>query len=109
MIVLGAVYLLSRNRLLRAALLALTASRLYPGVHWASDVVGGALLGTAALLWAFGGRGWGPGSAAPRSALPSPRTPLLLPTTRTEASKSPVLRMGLRAKASPRSSPPASS
>ncbi len=59
MIVLGAVHLLSRNRLLRAAiaaaLLALTASRLYPEVHWASDVVGGATLGTAALPWAFGG------------------------------------------------------
>jgi undecaprenyl-diphosphatase len=59
-IVLGALYLLSKSRLQRAgvilALIGLAAARIYFGVHWASDVVGGALLGTAALLWAFDGK-----------------------------------------------------
>ena len=54
----GAVYLLWPNRLLRAGILALlvgvAANRVYLGVHWASDVVGGALLGVAGLAWAFG-------------------------------------------------------
>lgn len=60
-ILFGSLYLLSDNRLLRggilAVLLALAASRVYLGVHWASDVVGGALLGIAGLLWAFGRKG----------------------------------------------------
>lgn len=59
-IVFGALYLLWRNRFLRAGLLVvligIAASRVYSGVHWASDTVGGALLGAAALLWAFGGK-----------------------------------------------------
>jgi membrane-associated phospholipid phosphatase len=57
-ILLGTVYLLSRNSLLRAGvalvLLGLLASRVYLGTHWTSDVVGGALLGATAVLWVFG-------------------------------------------------------
>lgn len=56
-ILFGALYLLSGNWLLRigflAVLVGIAANRVYFGVHWASDVVGGVLLGLAGLLWAF--------------------------------------------------------
>jgi undecaprenyl-diphosphatase len=55
----GAIYLLWPNRVGRIAIVAfLVASavgRLYFGTHWPSDVLGGALLGTAGLAWAFKG------------------------------------------------------
>lgn len=62
-LLLGAAFALWPNlaaRLIAALTLTGAAwSRIYLGTHWPSDVLGGALLGLAGLLWAFGREGSG--------------------------------------------------
>lgn len=56
-LLLGAIYTLWPNRPARVAVVLALAgaawARVYLGTHWPSDVLGGALLGLAGLLWAL--------------------------------------------------------
>lgn len=56
-VLLGMVFVLWPSRPVRLAILTIlagmAATRVYVGVHWASDIVGGALFGIAGVAWAL--------------------------------------------------------
>lgn len=73
-LLLGAIFLLWRNRLARSlvvvAIAGMALSRVYLGVHWSSDVIGGVLLGLIGLFWAFGKQSAVSGQRSAKSQLP---------------------------------------